>query len=484
VRLGGEKTLEVSKPPEEECQKQASEEVPCEKALGRSSADFVGASEDGSRVFFTTQAPLTGGADTTTNLFMATVGCPSGEGETCVSSGETESTKITSVVQVSADPNPVGQAAVQGILRVAPNGSRAYFVASGDLLSQPEQQLLESEGRPVPMVGADNLYAYGGVSTAKSVFVADLCSGGGLSEGSSGVVEDPNCPRDLEATGVRSDTRLWLRPDAEAQTGGADGRFLVFSTYGRLVAADTDTAKDVYRYDAESESLQRVSVGEAGHGANGNCNDAGSETTCDATIHAAHFGGSVSSQYELDSRAVSEDGSRIVFTTAQPLSGDASNGLQNAYEWHGEPAGGEGRVSLISTGSASEPVTDVVISPSGNDVFFVTNQGLVPQDTDGANDIYDARLGGGFAQAQAPAAPCEGDACQGPLTNPAPLLVPGSVSQSPGENLMAPVTPAGKPTPKAKPKHCPKAKKQSHRKCVKQKQKEKANKANHRRMGR
>ena len=48
------------------------------------------------------------------------------------------------------------------------------------------------------------------------------------------------------------------------------------------------------------------------------------------------------------------------------------------------------------TGSDQEAVNDVVISPSGSSVFFVTSQGLVPQDTDGLDDVYDARLGEGF----------------------------------------------------------------------------------------
>src|SRR6185437_8529350 len=58
-----------------------------------------------------------------------------------------------------------------------------------------------------------------------------------------------------------------------------------------------------------------------------------------------------------------------------------------------------------------------------------------PQDNDQAPDIYDARIGEGFPEPQLPAASCEGEACYGPLTNPAPLLVPGSAVQAPGGNL-------------------------------------------------
>jgi hypothetical protein len=83
-------------------------------------------------------------------------------------------------------------------------------------------------------------------------------------------------------------------------------------------------------------------------------------------------------------------------------------------------------------------VNSVVIASSGRDVFFATTQGLVPSDTDGQMDVYDARHLGGFPPAPVEAEPCSGDACQGPLTNPAPLLIPGSVSQAPGENLPPP----------------------------------------------
>ncbi len=68
------------------------------------------------------------------------------------------------------------------------------------------------------------------------------------------------------------------------------------------------------------------------------------------------------------------------------------NGLENIYEWHESPGSNEGSVSLLSGGASEQPVEDAVISPSGQDVFFVTTAGLVPQDTDGLSDIYDARI--------------------------------------------------------------------------------------------
>jgi hypothetical protein len=74
-------------------------------------------------------------------------------------------------------------------------------------------------------------------------------------------------------------------------------------------------------------------------------------------------------------------------------------------------------------------------SENGSDVFFLTSGQLVPQDTDSAGDIYDARIGGGFPETGLPPAWCVGDACQGPLSNPAPLLVPASATFSGPGNI-------------------------------------------------
>ena len=456
VRLSGARTVEVSKPLGEECS-----EVPCPGAATRPFAAFEGASEDGSKVFFTTAAPL--GAedrDAGNDLYMAEIGCPAGE-EGCVAAQR----EVTSLVQISHSTEAGEAAEMQGVVSVAPDGSRVYFVAHGVLRPEANARGL------VPLKGAENLYVYDSV-TGQLAFVADLCSGPGL----SGTVEDARCPLILEEAQGVDDDPLWAgsngaleaqanvcgRPSASECVGEREtGRFLVFSTYGQLLPGDTDNARDVYRYDAVTGALARVSIGEEGADANGNRDDSpveplspgGITRFADASIAAANLSEQgVALIHQLGSRAVSEDGSRIVFTTAEPLSPSASNGLPDIYEWHKEPAWDEGRVSLISGGSSLTPDAAPVITPSGRDVFFKTSQGLVSGDTDGENDIYDARLGGGFPVPPAERLECSEEGCRGPLTNPVPLLVPGSVSQASGENLSAPVVEPVKAKAKAKGK--------------------------------
>lgn len=431
VRLAGARTLEVSRPLGEACEKGGViGEVPCDGAAGRASAEFSGASEDGSRVFFTTVAPLTSG-DGSNNLYMAQIACPGGARLSCLSASRSCNTAdltVRSLTEISRPPTGPGE--VRGVLGVAPDGSRAYFVARGVLTEGSN-----AEGH-TPVSGADNLYVYECDSRypeGRTAFITDLCSG----PEESGVAQDVRCPTTLKSgssgtSGTRSDVGLYELGIGEAQTAGGDGRFLVFSSYGQLVASDTDAAKDVYRYDAQSGALVRVSLGEAGYDANGN-------DEVDATIRPS---GSSSPQLyfqrELGERAISEDGSRIVFTTAGPLSRAAINGLPNVYEWREVSGQREGVVSIVSSGSAVEPDEAAVITPDGRDVVFETSAGLVPQDTDGALDVYDARMEGGFPESAAEREPCASDACKGPLMSPAPLLVPGSASQAAGENLPPP----------------------------------------------
>src|SRR5580658_4266463 len=63
---------------------------------------------------------------------------------------------------------------------------------------------------------------------------------------------------------------------------------------------DTDSAKDVYRYDAGTQRLERVSVGENGYEANGN-GEACTGSACDAIIGANEERSVVYSGQDLNS---------------------------------------------------------------------------------------------------------------------------------------------------------------------------------------
>jgi hypothetical protein len=85
-------------------------------------------------------------------------------------------------------------------------------------------------------------------------------------------------------------------------------------------------------------------------------------------------------------------------------------------------------------------------SETGDDVFFLTSDRLVPLDTDTGLDVYDARVGGGFPAEPLSGPPvCEGDACQGAPPAPPVFGTPGSATfEGPGN--LTPVPPV-KPKP-------------------------------------
>jgi hypothetical protein len=160
-----------------------------------------------------------------------------------------------------------------------------------------------------------------------------------------------------------------------------DGRYLLFVTANKLEPGDTDDgAKDVYRYDAGTHSIVRMSTSVAGGG--------GNAPGFDASLPAKS--------------AVSTDGSTVSFDSAEALSPSDSNGVGDVYSWR------DGKVSLISDGGGGA----LGLTPSGRDLFFITAAQVLGADRDINTDIYDARLGGGFAPEETPQ-PCSGDACQG-----------------------------------------------------------------------
>jgi len=136
-------------------------------------------------------------------------------------------------------------------------------------------------------------------------------------------------------------------------------------------------------------------------------------------------------QTELNApRALSADGTKLFFTSYVDLLPADTNGVADVYEWEAVGSGScadesdldyypvnGGCLFLISSGESPSDSVLVDTAASGRDAFFTTNSSLLVQDP-GLIDVYDARVGGGFPPPTGPPAPCEGEACQSPLSAP------------------------------------------------------------------
>jgi hypothetical protein len=238
---------------------------------------------------------------------------------------------------------------------------------------------------------------------------------------------------------------------------------LVFTSRAALTAdaAGSTGAGQVYRYDAQTASLIRLSVGERGFNDNGNAGVADASIVGPVVDHFNQAG-----PLRPDP-TMSHDGSYVFFTSPVGLTPHALNDVQietakfletveyaqNVYEWH------DGHVSLISDGrdtssafGAASAVTLTGTDATGANVVFSTNDPLVQQDTDTAIDYYDARICTAsdpcISPASAPAG-CDGEACRGAPAG-APAL-PGAASTAANGSGNLAQQPAGV-KPKAKPK--------------------------------
>lgn len=115
------------------------------------------------------------------------------------------------------------------------------------------------------------------------------------------------------------------------------------------------------------------------------------------------------------------NGGRVFFTSPGALVPEDTNGVADVYAYDGPT----GKLSLLTSGAGKEPSEFADASASGNDVFFLTRQRLVPTDTDDFIDLYDARVGGGFDEpVPVPSDPCAGEACQGAPSAGPPAAAP------------------------------------------------------------
>jgi hypothetical protein len=285
--------------------------------------------------------------------------------------------------------------------------------------------------------------------------------------------------------------------EVESVRLSSDGSVLVFSTASELpgfndpagtheVFAQSPAANEqIFRYDAQTNTLGCVSCAPAGVAPEGASMSIRRERR--AVWEGSGDPGMV------EERGVSSNGDRVFFQSSARLVPQVTNtgttipGVEhkapieqgvNVYEWE------NGVVYLLNAGKSGYDTYFLDNSESGNDVFFATTEELVPSDTDGGYSVYDARVPRPGDNPPATAVPCEGSVCQGPTNVPSPLTPPASATFSGLGNPTPEVTPSSaKVTTKAV--KCGKGLTKKNGKCVKNKKKTKAKKANSdRRAGR
>ncbi len=383
---------------------------------------FQGASSDGSRAFFLSTQQLTDDATEDTTGGDSTHGtecrgthgvggCNLYESE-CPAHCEDPAQRR--LIDVSAGDSGGGGPRVQGVTAMSPDGSHIYFVAKGVLSGE-----VNAEGQRAES-GAENLYLYDDAEPGRVTFIAQLSP------------EDENDRSGLGNANVTP-----------------DGRFLVFTSRRALTRDDTrgEGPKQVYRYDAQTRTLVRISIGQDGYDNDGNTGAGSAEISPPGVVS---FDDGIG--FPRMDPTMSNDGSYVFFESPVGLTPHALNDVRtptgalanNVYEWH------EGTVSLISDGRDTEAseLGRLLLGASGSgaDVFFKTADPLVPQDTDTQRDFYDAHICSAASPCPTPATapvPCVGEGCHSPAT---PSVQPPAAATStftgPGDLTPPPPTAA------------------------------------------
>jgi hypothetical protein len=375
---------------------------------GTQPAAFGGASADGSQAFFTSSSELTddantGSADQGSDLYRY----------------EVASGNLTDLTPDASDSHG---AEVQGVLGTSEDGSYVYFAANGVLAAGAELGDCHGEGEEYfDLSGSCSLYVWHDGATS---FIARLDTFG----------ED-----------YSSDAANWVStaqdspvPHERTARVTPDGTTLLFRSQSQLTSYDNQgecsggvsVCPEFYRYSASDGQIDCVS-----------CAPTGVSPVSAPTLQSiSTFGGY--SGAAVATRNLSASGDQVFFETSEALVGADTNGVQDVYEWEADGAGSctsddqdGGCVYLLSTGRGAQPSYFADASSSGADAFFFTEEQLVGQDGDTADDLYDARVEGGIGgQNPAAEAACAGEECKHQANSAASVSAPGSATFSgPGD---------------------------------------------------
>ena len=424
VREDGTRTVEVS------ASEAGVKEAPANPANPVEPAVFVGASSDGSKVFFLTKTELSKEAEMLGlhDVELYEYDSDPGEGE-------------ASLVRVSRGESGV-PAGVEDVAAVSSDGSAVYFGAAGELARHAG--------------GGGGLYRYDTLTHTTTYiapnpgYLAPLYKGNGVAE------------RTWYENSVARGAYAALDVRASYYATG-NGEFLAFDSSANLTGYESGGKPELYRYRYEPEAPSGGSIVCV------SCNPNGSAPSYGATFTRSAVDGN--NPAGTAPRPISENGQYVFFDTEESLLPADTNGRVDVYEWHESPVSHEGAIGLITTGQDTSDSFFLDSSPDGKDVFFGTHSRLVPADQDNQGNLYDARIEGGFP-APLGAGPCEGDACQNPSSAPV-YQTPTSLSFSGAGDLSSEPQPSTSTVRKKTASKCVKPKRLSHGKCVKPKQKAK-----------
>jgi hypothetical protein len=422
--------------------------------IGNPEAQFEGASADGSKVIFTdTQkltsdsgAELTSGSQSRNDLYECDI----------VEEAGKLACRLTDLTRASSG-HP--HAEVVAVFGASEDASYVYFLANGVL---NESKNARGEGATP----------------------AGTCSVISKPEPTSDETCDLYEYHDGAVTFIANVSRLRAEPGLTAYTS-LDGRYFAFASLTSPTGYDNRDAvsgmpdSEVYVYDAVTGRLVCAS-----------CNPTGARPTGASILPPAPMLKTkpVMDDQRYQPRAVSDAG-RVFFNSSDALVSQDVNSSQDVYEFEPEGVGSctsagatfdaksGGCLSLISSGTSSEPSSFLDASVSGNDVFFLTGARLTAQDVDDAGDVYDAHVCTTAAlcvtQPVGPPPCSSGDACKGaPAPQPSIFGAPASATFSGAGNLSPP--PAVKKTTKKAVKCAGGKVRNRHGKCVKKTGKKKA----------
>lgn len=362
MRLANGATVEVSASERTDCAGDPNcgeNGVPDPAPVSFATKRYWGAAVDGSRVVFSTSEALTDDApvDGDRKLYVYDATKPPSDPHNLM------------LINVDREPADVSND-VQGVIAISEDAHYVYFLSSGQLVA----------GQPLPDISGIYMWHDGEIAyIGQSLYdeTSELLIGG--------------------TARVSPDGRSLLF------TSHNGGGFAVGYDHGSCQTRIGVGCRELYVYSAGSQTLVCAS-----------CRPDGGPASADAATTLVTNASASRTTWHLN-HALSDDGTRVFFTSGESLLPADTNGKLDVYQYDVAT----GQLHLISSGTDPFDSYFMDASPDGHDVFFVTHERLVGWDTDESYDLYDARVGGGFPDPVPPAAGCSGAACHG-----APGLTP------------------------------------------------------------